>query len=220
MPGPIQQLFNDPFNFVLMIVVFIFSLSVHESAHALVADRLGDPTGKMLGRITLNPAKHLELVGSLMFLFIGFGWARPVPVNPANLRGDGVRGLALVSAAGPVSNLALAFLAAMIMSLGGRELREVPYLLFFVQSGFVINVVLAVFNLLPIPMLDGFKVLLGLLPRPMAFNLSQLEPWGMGILMSLVALSWFTPINVFSIVLGPLVRAVQNAILSLTSRLF
>ena len=213
--GPLQQLVDDPVRFGLFLLAFLFSISVHESSHAVIAYQLGDPTGKMLGRITLNPLKHLELMGSLMFLFVGFGWARPVPVNPMNLRGNPRTGMALVSAAGPLSNLALASAAAGLLSF---PLAMPPEAMSFLRYVVFLNVLLAIFNLIPLAPLDGFKVVLGLLPRPMAFNFGQLEAWGPGILFTLIALSYFTGFNVFSMFLFPIVQRISQILLS--GRLF
>lgn len=217
----LQQLIQNPLTFgVPFLVAIIFSLSVHESAHALVAYRLGDPTGKMLGRISLNPLRHLEVFGSLMFLIVGFGWAKPVPVNPANLRKDPRIGLALVSGAGPVSNLLLALLSAVLVvattafEVGLPEPVEV-----LLQMLVYINVLLAIFNLIPLAPLDGFAVAVGVLPRQMAANFSRLREWGPGILFALVGLSWLTAFNVFSY-LGRAVQFVVTSLYFLVGRLF
>lgn len=224
--GFLQELIQNPLTFgIPFLVAIVFSLSVHESAHALIAFRLGDPTGKMLGRISLNPLRHLEVFGSLMFLIVGFGWAKPVPVNPANLRNDPRLGMALVSGAGPVSNLLLAIVSAIVLAVvvsTGVQLPEpVGNLL---QMMVYINVLLAIFNLIPLAPLDGFAVLLGVLPRQMAVNFSRLREWGPGILFALVGLSWITaswgtPINVFSY-LGRIVQFVVNNLYLFVGRLF
>ena len=224
--GLIEDIIQDPLTFgIPFLLALLFSLSVHESAHALIAYRLGDPTGKMLGRISLNPLRHLEVFGSLMFLFVGFGWAKPVPVNPANLRNDPRLGMALVSGAGPISNLALAIISAFIL-VGTRafdvELPDAAGNL--LQMLVYMNVLLAIFNLIPLAPLDGFAVLLGILPRQMAINFSRLREWGPGILFALIGLSWITaswgtPINVFAY-LGRVVQFVVGHLYVFVGRFF
>jgi Zn-dependent protease len=170
-----------------LLVILILSLSFHEAAHAWSADRLGDPTARMLGRLTLNPLAHIDWIGTVLFPLIAMstgapliGWAKPVPVNLHNLRSPR-RDFAIVALAGPVSNLVLAAGVAVIFFLmypGGAD----PYT--FSRIGEVLaraittNVLLAVFNMIPIPPLDGGNVAIGLLPAPMAALLIQLRPWG------------------------------------------
>jgi len=191
-------------NMLFLGLAIVSGLTVHECAHAWAAYQRGDPTAKYLGRISLNPLRHLDLIGGLMILVmivagVGFGWARPVPVNPYNLR-RGSRDYALISFAGPLSNLALGLVFALILrglllvfplSAGGGNLIQVLlYTLLFTLA--VVNWSLAVFNLLPIPPLDGFSVLLGILDslpyhlrwaRQLAFTLRQLEPYGVYLLI-------------------------------------
>jgi Zn-dependent protease len=148
-----------------MAPAFLIALTVHELAHALTADRLGDPTPRSDGRISLNPLKHLDPYGALLFLVTGFGWAKPVVFDPYNLahpRRDG----SLIALAGPASNLTVATLVALLI-------RFIPLLstLDFILYPFVfINVSLAIFNLVPVSPLDGEKILAGLLPRDMAYE--------------------------------------------------
>ncbi len=189
-------------------LVLVFSLTVHESAHAWAADRLGDPTARMLGRVSLNPAVHVDPVGTLLFPLVGLltgapiiGWAKPVPVATWRFEHPR-RDYLMVAAAGPVSNLSLAFVAAMalrllpagVSMLGGApvdaasaaESRVLVPIARFVWSALEINLLLAIFNLLPIPPLDGSSVLAGLLPERFAAVLDRLRPYGFVLLYALM----------------------------------
>ncbi len=171
-------------------LVLVVAFSVHEFSHAWVAYRLGDPTAKNQGRLTLDPRKHLDVLGSLMVLAVGFGWAKPVPVNPYYLRNGPKAGMAMVAAAGPLSNLTLAIIAAIPVRLGmiGPSFTSglIPSPQLLLSTFISLNVVLLVFNLLPIAPLDGFKVLAGLLPYPTSESFKKLEPAGPLILLLLV----------------------------------
>jgi Zn-dependent protease len=165
---------------------------LHEFAHAFVAYRLGDPTAKNQGRLSFDPRRHLDVIGTLMVLAVGFGWAKPVPVNPYYLRGNPKTSMAIVAVAGPLSNLALAILAALSVRLAGQEFF-LSYSSFFIPSPreliliFIqLNVLLLFFNLIPIPPLDGFKVLLGFLPSQTSASLIQWEPVGPLVLLLLL----------------------------------
>jgi Zn-dependent protease len=171
-------------------LVLVVAFSVHEFSHAWAAYQLGDPTAKNQGRLTLDPRKHLDVLGSIMVLAVGFGWAKPVPVNPYNLRNGPKAGMAMVAVAGPLSNLILAIIAAVPFRMGligtyyTSKFFPNPQELF---STFIwLNVVLLVFNLLPIAPLDGFKVLAGLLPYPTSESFRKLEPAGPLILLLLI----------------------------------
>jgi Zn-dependent protease len=171
--------------FLIVLPIFIGSLTLHELAHGLVAYRLGDPTAKLLGRLSLNPIVHLEPLGSLMFVasywaggFL-FGWARPVPVDPRNLRLGPQRGMALVGIAGPITNflLALAFGAVIAHTdYSGTTLDVLVYAMY-------VNIVLGVFNLLPIPPLDGSRIIGGFMDRQTYAAWSALDQYGMVILL-------------------------------------
>jgi Zn-dependent protease len=179
-------------------VVLLFSLTVHESAHAFAADRLGDPTARQLGRVSLNPIVHADLVGTVIFplvaMFSGFpliGWAKPVPVTVSRL-GHHRRDYVLVAAAGPASNLVLAVLAAVLMHLLpvspvrlGEPNVSVP-LMTLLSGALQINVLLAVFNMIPIPPLDGGNVIGGLLPVRAARRFDRLRPYGFMLLYALM----------------------------------
>ena len=182
------DLFSDPAAYladlVLKIPALLIAVTIHEVAHALVADRLGDPTPRAAGRITLNPFPHLDLFGALAFVIAGFGWAKPVPVNAANLRHPR-RDMALVAVAGPVSNFVAAFLGLVLFVLArqsglvGRPVAEV--LLWIFQF----NLALGIFNLIPLPPLDGGHFLPYIFPRAGAL-LHSLEQFGPMILLVLV----------------------------------
>jgi Zn-dependent protease len=195
-------------------VVLLLSLSIHESAHAWSAEQLGDPTGRMLGRVTLNPLAHIDLIGTVLFPLVGFlagglifGWAKPVPVNGANLR-QPRRDHVFIAAAGPASNIALAIGFLLLLKLFGSAsfltpaVME-PVLLFF-RAGLILNVILAVFNLLPVPPLDGSWILEGLLPEPLAGLLRMIRPYGFLLLLGLL----YT--GLFGIVLRPVLNVVRD----------
>jgi len=176
----------------------LFAITVHEVAHGWVARRLGDPTAFMLGRLTLNPIKHIDPVGTVLvplaLLMLGgfvFGWAKPVPVTWENLRHP-KRDMALVAAAGPGANLVMALLWALVMKLGmlleGSVNAVAIPLLYMGFAGITINLVLMVLNLLPLPPLDGGRVVAGLLPGRLSWQYGRLEPYGLMILLALLFL--------------------------------
>jgi Zn-dependent protease len=185
---------------LISFVVLVFSLTVHECAHAWAADRLGDPTARMLGRVSLNPLVHLDLVGTVLFPLVGLltgapiiGWAKPVPV--ATWRFDRPRrDYLMVAAAGPLANLLLAFVATIalrsLLALGAAGAVPVTGVLvplrLIADVALTINLFLAIFNLLPIPPLDGSTVLAGLLPERLAAGLDRLRPYGFVLLYALM----------------------------------
>jgi Zn-dependent protease len=198
----------------LSFLVLIASLTFHEAAHAWTADRLGDTTARMLGRLSLNPAVHVDVIGTIVFPLIALmtgvpliGWAKPVPVNMRNLR-EPRRDFAIIAAAGPISNLLLALAGAAVVSVlpagdGVRIGLVEEALIRFV----LINVLLAVFNMIPIPPLDGGNVLIGILPAPMAAGVEQLRSWGF-VLLYVLMLSGF-----LSAITFPVQRAILNWLL-------
>ena len=192
----------DPISLLIILVIEIGSLllvlSVHEAAHAYVALKLGDQTAKLAGRLTLNPLAHIDPIGGLAILLIGFGWGKPVPVNPYNLRSPR-QGMMLISLAGPASNFLMAGLLAILFHfLGG-----LPLLGLILQHLTQLTLLLGVFNLIPISPLDGFKVVSGLLPYNLAIDWEQLAPWGIFLLLLLLMTPAFntilyTPVSVLS----------------------
>jgi Zn-dependent protease len=184
------------FTFIFInFLVLILSLSVHEAAHAWSAERLGDPTGRMLGRVTLNPAAHVDPIGTILFPLLGMlspvpilGWAKPVPVNTLNLRGHWKQKFMVIAAAGPASNLVLAALAAVLFRVVGSVVDPdsggmvMKFLAAMIQT----NVILAVFNMVPVPPLDGGNVLAGLLRGPVADLYERIRPFGFMILYGLM----------------------------------
>jgi Zn-dependent protease len=181
----------------VLLIPVLFAIIVHEVAHGWVAKHLGDPTAERLGRLTLNPIKHIDPVGTvlvpalliLMRTGFVFGWAKPVPVTWENLRHP-KRDMAIVAAAGPASNLLMAIGWALLARLGGALVANQPAigepLVYMGLGGILANVLLMVFNLLPLPPLDGGRVAVGLLPGPWAWRLSRVEPYGFFILIGLM----------------------------------
>lgn len=182
-------------------IPLLYSVIIHEVAHGWVAERMGDNTARWLGRITLNPIKHLDPIGSAMLLLFGFGWAKPVPVNFSNLR-DQRKGMILVSAAGITANIVMAFLALLIIRMEIFSPWGMSCLVLSVLAK--INLILASFNLIPIPPLDGSKILMGFVSNRMKYQLLQLEPYGMFIIIGLLFFGLLNPlINFFEqIILG------------------
>lgn len=167
--------------FITMALVLVMSLSIHEFSHAWAADKLGDPTAKLLGRLTINPKSHLDPLGTFLLLVAGFGWGRPVPFNPIYLKNP-KRDAAIISFAGPASNISVAILFTILFHL--FDLGGLAGL--FVRIVVQYNLILALFNLIPVNPLDGFKVVNGLLPRELSYQWIQLAPHGMWILLILI----------------------------------
>jgi len=175
------MLFQNPTVFFLLATALIVSISVHEFSHAFAANRLGDPTAKNMGRLTLNPRAHLDPTGTLFLLFVGFGWGRPVPFNPLNLKNP-KRGAALISLAGPASNLVLATLLSLIF-----RLFNVGALLgTFLYMTILFNLMLGFFNLIPLGPLDGNKIVFGFLPNRLAVQWVEFQKYGTYILLFLI----------------------------------
>jgi len=201
-----QLLQGDYEGFVFVGIVLVVAISLHEFGHALAADIQGDHTARLAGRLTLNPLRHLDPVGTLAVVLVGFGWGKPVPFSPPALRNRRL-GPAIVALAGPSMNLVLAIGAAILVGLLDVDplLRSGRFLLLFLS----LNVLLALFNLLPFPPLDGSRILSVFLPPDRQNLLFFLDRWGVLILMALVFL------GVISWVLRPAVAALSSLLLSL-----
>jgi Zn-dependent protease len=198
------EILNYPALAIGRVIALVVALTIHEFSHAFAAYQLGDTTAQRAGRMTLNPLAHLDPIGSLMMIIIGFGWAKPVPVNPLNLRGNKLRGMAITAAAGPISNILQAFVFALPIRFGLADLdmsyvpgAVLPTLGETLSLLVWINLLLAVFNMIPLGPLDGLKVLMGILPQDMAVRLEPLARygsllllmlmmWGRGLLSSLI----------------------------------
>jgi Zn-dependent protease len=189
--GLLQLLIQEPLTFFLLAIPLLYSIIIHELAHGWVAFRMGDPTAKYMGRLTLNPLKHLDPVGTVMLFIFGFGWAKPVPVNLGLIRNTRA-GLVWVSAAGIIANLFLAFLAILILRLlSPSPMASVGQLLYYLAQ---INIMLASFNLIPIPPLDGSKILMGFLPESAQHALTRVEPYGFFVIIGLLYLGALDPV--------------------------
>ena len=209
---------DDPTLAVIIVLAFAISLiaglSFHEFSHAFVGDLLGDTTPRHQGRLTLNPVNHLDPMGTLMMVLAPFGWAKPVQVNPNRLRFGPKLGMALVGAAGPLSNFVLAAALAAPLRAGIIELRSTfflrswepeNYLAFLLFYIVLINITLGVFNLLPLAPLDGSRVA-ALLPGEIGEFFRRMEPYGMGILFLLLALPFITggQVNIIGAIIDPI----------------
>lgn len=192
--GLIKLLFDNPYLFLLLVPPLMYSIIIHELAHGWVAYKMGDPTAKWLGRLSLNPLKHLDPIGSIALLVFGFGWAKPVPVNYLNLR-DQRKGILFVSSAGITANTIFAFLSFLFIRLMGQSGPGVIYDLLAITAN--VNIMLAAFNLIPIPPLDGSKILMCFLPGRYQYSLERLEPFGMFIILGLLYLGVLNPVISF-----------------------
>jgi Zn-dependent protease len=194
------------------LLILIIALPIHELAHAFIAYRLGDVTSRDYGRLSLNPLNHLDPIGALMILLGGFGWAKPVPVNPYGLyrSRNATTGFALVSLAGPLSNIFLAALFAIPIRL---DLIPAGFLWRLVVSFIAINIVLAVFNLFPIPPLDGSRIAVAVLPRQWGEYILRAESYGIFIILGLFFIGSWTGLDVISFLMAPPVIFLERLIL-------
>lgn len=199
----------------IMLVPALMAVTIHEVAHGFFADRFGDPTARLLGRLTPNPVKHLDPVGTLALLIFGFGWARPVPVNFHNLRKPKTD-MIWVALAGPLANLFLAMVSAFVLHsvILVAELLPADQQMAYqfleplaLMAGFslYINIILAVFNLLPVPPLDGGRVMVGILPPRQADMLARIEPFGFILIIFLI---FFT--DIYRLFLAPIVFGIVS----------
>jgi Zn-dependent protease len=217
------------FSIAISLFVILFAITIHEAAHGWAANRLGDPTAKMLGRVTLNPIPHIDPIGTVllpaMLVIMGappFGWAKPVPVNPLNLK-DPKKDNLLISAAGPIANFTAAIIAIILLKILKMAVPSVNYFLYTYLSGggtphgiqpldglalilfyaVFLNVFLAVFNLIPIPPLDGSGILIGLISEEAAQKVETLRPFGFIIVLGLLYL------GVFRLIIRPIEYAIM-----------
>jgi len=193
-------------DLLLVLPAMLIAITVHEFSHGMVADALGDPTPRQSGRLSLNPLVHLDLLGSLMIIIAHFGWAKPVPVNARYFK-DPKRDMLLVGVAGPVANFVTAFVFALVLRLG--LLSSIGIISGIFLYVVMINVALAIFNLIPIPPLDGSHILKAFLPASAQPAVRWLEQYGFLILfLILIAFR-----GVFSIVLAPILNLIMNLLL-------
>ena len=207
---------------ILVVPALLIAASFHEFAHGWVADRLGDPTARHMGRLNLNPIRHIDPFGSILLPLLLvlsqsgflFGWAKPVPVNSFNLNHP-KSGMAWVAAAGPISNFSLAFSGALFLKLLLPLVIHVKFIAEPVMGFFTyfiyINLLLGIFNLMPVPPLDGGRIAVGLLPDNIAERWAAIEPYGMWIILILFM---FDPIGIWPKVLGPVIHTLANLLIS------
>ena len=220
---------DDPVAFFIftgmLLAAVVASVTFHEFSHALTATTLGDDTARRLGRLSLNPKAHLDPAGSIMFLLAGFGWGKPVPVNAYAFGKRALQGMMLVAFAGPVSNFLLAFLIGLLFKL---DIVEWPIFLFspmssgaslssvlsqFFAMWLALNLILGVFNLIPLAPLDGSKVAAGLLPRSLAIPFLRIEPFGPGILLVVIMLDIMLGVGIISWIIGPPINFLADIVL-------
>ena len=194
----------DPQVIVLLIPALVFSLSFHEFSHAWMAYRLGDSTAARMGRLTLNPMSHLDPIGSLALIFMGFGWAKPVPVDTRYLKNPR-KDMVKVAAAGPISNIILAIIGALVLRLlFGTDLLSNSVKTFFIIF-MQINITLAVFNLLPVSPLDGSQILSPFLEKQFGPDIVwKMQAYGPRVLFFIILFSMITDIHIFSFVINPI----------------
>ncbi|MEX2461759.1 MAG: site-2 protease family protein [Paenibacillaceae bacterium] len=218
------SLFNHPEEIPFIFLALVIAFSIHEFAHAYAADKFGDPTPRSMGRVTLNPRVHLDVLGTLLIFLIGFGWAKPVLVNRANFKKPRLMGI-IVSAVGPLSNLLIAFLGLIIVYAMGylgmfdtmnHGVHEAIWLFFNKLIG--LNIILFLFNMLPLPPLDGYRIVQDLLPTEQRIKLAQYEQWAIYLFLLMV----FLP-PLYNVVLGPLFsfqQPILNVMLGIVHAIF
>lgn len=214
-------LFSNPLELVLYVVALIAAIAFHEFAHAFVADYLGDPTPRLQGRLTLNPLAHLDPIGTLMLVIARFGWGKPVQFDPYNLRHPR-RDSAIISIAGPISNFLFATVCSIVVRLLmatplSRASNSIGGLLVYVfiallQSVIMLNVMLGVFNLVPIHPLDGFKIVEGILPEEYARQWHELQPYGL-IFLLFLAFPILSSVAPLSQVITPVINGILKILL-------
>lgn len=194
-------------NLTISIPTILYALTIHEYFHGWTANKFGDPTAKLQGRLTLNPLAHIDIMGALCFVFARFGWGKPVPINPSYFRNPR-RDNMIVSFAGPASNFISAFMFGVMFQL----LRSIPFIIpvniaavlyNLLISGIIMNLSLAFFNMIPLFPLDGSHILEGLLPHSMAMKYKEVERYCPFILLGLIVMGNFTGFSILSVMLGP-----------------
>lgn len=193
-------------NLLITIPAILYALTIHEYFHGWTANKFGDPTARLQGRLTLNPLAHIDILGALCFVFANFGWGKPVPINPYNFKNPR-RDNVIVSFAGPASNFVSAFLFGVTFQLL-RNATFIPMnvstnLFNLLLSAIVVNLSLAIFNMIPLFPLDGSHILEGLLPSAMAQKYKEIERYSPFILLGLIIMGNYGGISIFSMVLGP-----------------
>lgn len=191
------------------VVALLVGLTFHEFSHALTADQLGDHSPRAMGRLTLNPIAHVDPIGALMLVVAGFGWAKPVMVNPAGLRG-GRRSMALVAFAGPIANVVVAIAFAVVFRVMDLAGVDSGFFLNLVALIVQLNILLAIFNLIPIPPLDGYNVLLAYLPPRQAVTIQRYAPYGVIVLLLLIFLPG-SPLRALLSLASPITRVLIGA---------
>lgn len=212
------MIFGDPATLIARLIVLVIAFTIHEYAHAWTATQFGDDTPRLYGRLTLNPLAHLDPMGSLVLLFAGFGWAKPVPVNPYALQRRSSAALMWVSLAGPFSNLLLAILAAVPFRLGMASVYTgfapsesyFPSLSKILVEFISINLVLLLFNLIPLAPLDGEKILEYFAPPTWARTLDNIRPYGPMILVVIALVLPFFGIDLIGWIIGPPLQALLS----------
>ncbi len=209
---------QSPANIVSAIVTLLIAFTFHEFAHAWTATRFGDDTPRLFGRLTLNPLSHLDIMGSLMLVMTGFGWAKPVPINPQKIRQHSSSGLMLVAISGPLANFFLAFLAAIPLRFGWLQptnarfdFLPTPYN--FTLYFLFINLSLMIFNLLPLPPLDGEEILLFLLPPEWERKWETFRPYGPYLLIFFLLIGPMIGFSLVDTVLSPLIVGLAKILL-------
>ncbi len=233
----LDLLFDDPVAFLVLFsalgTAVLLGLVLHEASHAFAADQLGDHLPRSRGRLTLNPLPHLDRVGTLLIALVGFGWAKPVPVNP-NATRNPKAALAITAVAGPATNFLIAAVASLPFRLGSLEWFSLyhaqdtggwgveEYAGYYLSTIVLISVILGIFNLIPIAPLDGFKVAVGILPRELSRSFAQLERFGPMILISLIALPFLTGgrVSLLGDVMRPVIETLTEFFTGIDGRLY
>lgn len=224
----LTELFNNPLGFLFGLIALVVAITIHEYAHAYAAERLGDPTPRLMGRLTLNPLAHLDPLGTLMLLIARFGWGKPVQFDAFNLRNPR-RDSAIISIAGPASNIILAIICSVILQIlfnfrfplisqpfiglpalpaGGLDY----WIIGLLQPIIILNVILAIFNLVPIHPLDGFKIVEGILPEEYARQWKELEPYGM-IFLIVMIFPIFSSVSPIHTLISPIINVILSILL-------